>query len=362
MARILVIDDNYDMLSLLETMLQRQAKHEIITSQDGAEGLEKAFESRPNIAIVDVMMPGLSGYDVIKQLRDDPRTREMGIITLTARGQPVDETAAMDAGTDVFLTKPVQAPELMEQIEKLLKQHKTPSRTIVLPIFSLRGGVGVTTIAVNIATLLQQAGRSTVLLDLSPNSSHCAVFLGLRPRHHWGQFLEKAEFTIPQLLLSHPSGLKLLASPPMPMQSGWFDTEELTSLLKDLKETARFVVVDMPTLVNDATLDLLREAPRTLLITGDDPPSLQSTFTTLQALKDYRNQFILVYNANAPGPHLSTEALQNTLRTKLAASLPYEAAQSTALRKGIPLAIATPQSPFIAALKSAIQQALSRSA
>jgi pilus assembly protein CpaE len=357
-ARILVIDDNYDMLTLLETMLQRQARHEVITSQDGEEGLEKAFENKPNIAIVDVMMPGLSGYDVIKQLRDDPRTREMGIITLTARGQPVDKAAAMEAGSDVFLSKPVKVPELIEQIENLLKQQKKPSQALVLPVFSLRGGVGVTTIVVNIATLLQQAGRSTVILDLSPNSGHCAVFLGLRPRHHWGEFLEKTEFSIAQLLLSHASGLKLLAAPPVPMQSGWFNPEELASLLKSLKENARFVVVDMPPLVNDATFDLLQAAPRTLLITGDDPPSLQSTFTTVQALKDYRDHLILVHNANTPGPHPSTEALQNTLRTKLAASLPYEAAQSTALRKGIPLAISTPQSPFISGLKHAIQQAL----
>ncbi len=360
MARILVIDDNYDMLSLLETMLQRQAEHEIITSQDGEEGLEKAFDARPNIAIVDVMMPGLSGYDVIKQLREDPRTREMGIITLTARGQPVDKTAAMEAGTDVFLTKPVQLPELMEQIEKLLKQQKAPGRAIVLPIFSLRGGVGVTTTAVNTATLLQQTGRSTILLDLSPNSGHCAVFLGLRPRYHWGQFLEELDRPVPQLLLSHPSGLKLLAAPPVPMQSGWFSPEELASLLRALKEMARFLVVDMPPLVNDATLNLLQEAPRTLLITGDDPPSLQSTFTTLQALKDYRHHLLAVHNATTSGPHPSIEALQNTLRTQLAASLPYEAAQSAALRKGIPLAILNPQSPFIAGLKRTIQQALSR--
>ncbi|MBN2391064.1 MAG: response regulator, partial [Anaerolineae bacterium] len=73
MSRILIIDDNYDMLSMLKMILERQGKHEVIACTSGQEGLEAAFKELPDVALVDVMMPGMSGYDVVKRLRADPR-------------------------------------------------------------------------------------------------------------------------------------------------------------------------------------------------------------------------------------------------------------------------------------------------
>jgi len=348
------------MLSLLEMILHRQAKHEVILSQDGHEGLEKAFTEKPDIAIIDVMMPGMSGYDVVRQLRADPRTENIGIIMLTARGQPIDKKSALDVGADNYLTKPVQMQELIELVNALLEpKGETPAKSgLIFPVFSLRGGAGVTSIAVNLAILLQQIGGTT-LLDLSPNSGHCALFLGLRPHTHWGHLLEEVETDPDKLSLAHPSGLKLLAAPPIPMQSGWFTDAQLIALLEKLKIMNRFVVIDMPPVLGPTALDLFRESFRVLLISGDDPASLQTTLATLQALQDELKRVVLIHNVIRPGPHPAVDMLQRALKTKLTASVPYDPAQSAALRKGVPLVAIQPQSGMAKALKQTIKVMLS---
>ncbi len=359
MACILVIDDSRDMLSLLETMLKRQTNHDVIVSLDGYEGLEKAFTELPDVAIVDVMMPGMSGYDVIRKLRADPRTKNIGIITLTARGQSVDRTAALEAGANAFLTKPVQVEDLIQEIKALLKQptSSSSSKAWLLPVFSLKGGVGVTTVAVNIATLLQQAGGG-LLLDLSPNSGHCAVALGIRPTRHWGQLLENPQTPVTRVLLQHTQGLQLLAAPPLPAQR-WFTPEQFNHLLSELMSSARFIVVDMPPRLDDITRHVIKIAARTLIITGDDSMCLQSTHATLQVLQEYHERLRIVHNALTPGTHPSVEVLQKALKLNLVASIPYAPEQRKTLRQGVPLALSAPQSPFTTSIKRTIQKMLS---
>ncbi|OQY30248.1 MAG: hypothetical protein B6243_10665 [Anaerolineaceae bacterium 4572_5.2] len=94
MASILVIDDNYDMLEMLRIALSHRGGHRVSLCANGEDGLKLAKSERPDLAIVDVMMPDISGYEVVRQLRSEPKTEDMSIIILTARGQPVDKIAA----------------------------------------------------------------------------------------------------------------------------------------------------------------------------------------------------------------------------------------------------------------------------
>ena len=95
-------------------MLQRLG-HQVITSRDGEQGLRLAAEVQPDLAIIDIMMPGLSGYDVVHELRRNPRTARMPIIILTARSQPMDKHQALRAGANAFIAKPVTAQELADR-------------------------------------------------------------------------------------------------------------------------------------------------------------------------------------------------------------------------------------------------------
>lgn len=349
MARVLIVDDNVDMLEMLRVMLQRMG-HEVILSADGKDGLEKAVTEMPDLAIVDVMMPGLSGYDVVRQLRADRRTANLAIMILTARGQPVDRMAALEAGADDYMAKPVKPAELLQHLEQLLEHGSQKASGKIFSVFSLRGGIGTTTVAVNLALLLRLAGETT-LADLSLNAGHCALALGMRPERHWGLLLEGQEVPVEKLLLPHPSGLKLLATPPLPVRAAWFSEDEVQALLEKLAAQAEYVIVDTPPVLSPEILRILDLAYGIFLISGDDPPGLQTTLATLQVLQDYRSRISVVINAPSPAPHPPLEALQKVLKMPIASEIPFDPAQVPALRRSAPLALSQPETPLVAALK-----------
>lgn len=360
MARILVIDDNYDMLNMLQMVLQRQGNHEAITCSNGQEGLETAFAEQPDLALVDVMMPGMSGYDVVRQLRADPRTENMGIIILTARGQSVDREAAMAAGADDHMAKPADVDELMEHINALLERNIAKEQlkgTMIIPVLSLKGGVGTTTVAINLASVLRQVAPA-VLLDLSPTVGQCAFFLRLRPEKHWGQYLNNPDTAIESLVLKHPSNLQVLLAPPLPTQYGWPNKTQIEAILTPLKAAGRFIVVDMPSLLDPTAQAVLAQARRIVLISGSSPAAVQVTRATLQALQAWQERLIVIHNAFAPGPRPPTDAIQKALRVPLTVDIPYDPAQSTVIRRGMPLAAVQAKTPLVLGIKRIAQMLL----
>jgi pilus assembly protein CpaE len=362
MSRILIIDDNYDMLSMLKMILERQGKHEVIACTNGQEGLEAAFKELPEAALVDVMMPGMSGYDVVKQLRADPRTERMGIIILTARGQSVDREAALAAGADDHMTKPANVEELLKRIDELLDRNKGKAQAInamTLPVFSVKGGVGVTTLAINLANVLQQIAP-TVLLDLAPTIGQCAFLLGMRPEKHWGHYLQDRTTPVASLVQKHPTGLQALLAPPLRGQYGWPNADVVTTILTQLTETARFVIIDMPSLLDPTAQAVLAQAHRILLVSGDDALGIQVARATLQALQEWKERLMVIRNAAAPGPRPPAEAVQKALRVPLAVDIAYDPAQVTVAAKGLPLAAVQPKTPLVLGVKRIAQLLLAR--
>src|SRR5512140_3030388 len=156
MANILVIDDDLDLQQMLRLMLQRGG-HKVITTGDGNDGIAKAKQLKPDLAIVDVMMPGMNGFQVVRQMRNDPDTSNTAILVLTARAQAVDREAALAARADDYMAKPVSPNELLTKVNQLLAQRVVSQGPMqeTIALLSLRGGVGVTSIAVNLALAWQ---------------------------------------------------------------------------------------------------------------------------------------------------------------------------------------------------------------
>ncbi|MEA3310519.1 MAG: response regulator [Chloroflexota bacterium] len=359
MARILIIDDSYDMLELLKAILVQDGKHQVSLSPNGKDGLAQALKEHPDLAIVDVMMPEMNGYEVVRRLRAEPSTANMGIIILTARGQAVDKTAALEAGADHYMSKPVDAQELIDTVTNTLNVPQVPTESAIYPVFSLRGGVGATTLAVNLALLLQQLS-TTVLIDLSPNSGHCAPYLGLRPQYHWGMLIQEntaknIDSSIGSLTLKHSSGLRLLAAPPTPTP-----VEQLTSggtelLLTVLQRYLRFIVVDMPPVINTVSTLLLEKASKVILVSGSDSPSLQTTLHTLKALQEHRDKLVLVLNNVAPGRQLPLAAVQRALHMPVTVQIPYHAPEVATKQAGAPAVPSQPKSPVVVNLQRVVR-------
>jgi DNA-binding response OmpR family regulator len=116
---VLCADDDEDILSLVSLRLER-AGFRVATATDGDEAVEIARSRRPALAVLDVMMPKRTGYEVLTELRADEALRGMKVILLSARVQEGDVARGMDAGADAYLAKPFKAQDLVSKVKELL--------------------------------------------------------------------------------------------------------------------------------------------------------------------------------------------------------------------------------------------------
>ena len=123
-AKILVVEDEPAMVAGLRDNFEFEG-YEVITAQDGVEGLERALEDSPDLVVLDVMMPRMSGLEVCKQLR--AKRASLPIIMLTARGQEIDKVVGLELGADDYVTKPFSIRELLARVKSVLR------RTAALP-------------------------------------------------------------------------------------------------------------------------------------------------------------------------------------------------------------------------------------
>ena len=116
---VLVVDDDKDILELVAFRLER-AGYDVLTAENGEQALALARESQPALVVLDVMMPSMTGYDVVEALRADDRTRDVPVIMLTARVQDADVSRGFDAGADDYIRKPFSPQELRARVEAVL--------------------------------------------------------------------------------------------------------------------------------------------------------------------------------------------------------------------------------------------------
>jgi DNA-binding response OmpR family regulator len=119
--RVLIIDDNRDLLDLITQSLTLLGDYTVVTADNGADGLALAVEMRPDCAVIDVKMPGLDGYQLVRALRGDPDTAGMPLIILTALTQEHYRFAGLLVGADQYLTKPVTPSTLVQAIQEAIR-------------------------------------------------------------------------------------------------------------------------------------------------------------------------------------------------------------------------------------------------
>ena len=121
--RVLIADDNPQGVELLEAYLSG-TDYEIRTAADGEETLRRVADWQPDLILLDIMMPKISGFEVCKRVRSNPATRDTAVLMITALDQPSDVERAVEAGTDDYLTKPINKTELLLRVRSLLTSRK----------------------------------------------------------------------------------------------------------------------------------------------------------------------------------------------------------------------------------------------
>lgn len=119
LKKILVVDDEIHILRIVKYKLESAGYH-VLTALNGAEALDIAREDKPALIFLDIMMPGINGYDVCKELKNDPETKDIIIIMLTAKGQEADKIKGLEVGVDEYITKPFSPQDLLDRTKDLL--------------------------------------------------------------------------------------------------------------------------------------------------------------------------------------------------------------------------------------------------
>src|SRR5205823_7083197 len=116
--KILAVDDERHIVRLVEVNLQR-AGYDVVTAYDGKEALEKVKTENPDLVVLDVMMPYMDGFEVLRNLQADPTTAEIPVIMLTAKAQDADVFRGWQSGVDCYLTKPFNPMELLTFVKRI---------------------------------------------------------------------------------------------------------------------------------------------------------------------------------------------------------------------------------------------------
>jgi pilus assembly protein CpaE len=329
--KILIIDDDLETLRLVGLMLQRQG-YEIISANNGESGIHLAKKEQPDLIVLDVMMPGLDGFNVTKQMRSDPELANTHILMFTAKSQVDDKVAGFEAGADDYLIKPVHPVELVAHIKALLSRRKRdtgslqrPSRGFIVGVISGKGGLGVSTVALNLGTVLFEKTKSeTICAEICPNKGTWGLELGLADNQSLNKIIQRKSEDIDhsyvkQNLVKSGMGVNLLlSSPTFSNNSVDIDINQLALLVNYLSELSQILVIDLGVGNAEIIEHLLKACDEIVVVTEAQPIPIEKTKYLLDEFDKYgytknKHLDILVNNRVRADIQLSITQVQEKL-------------------------------------------------
>jgi pilus assembly protein CpaE len=247
-----------DTLRLVGLMLERQG-YEVIAANNGTQAVKMAINEQPDMILLDVMMPDMDGYEVTRQLRQNPVTTNVPIIMFTAKTQIDDKLLGFEVGADDYLTKPTQPRELFAHVKAVLSrtvktQDTTPTkdRGLSIGILSTKGGLGVTTLTLNLGIAIHKRTQNDVIVaEFRPGQGTLSLELGYLQPEGLNRLLETnvAEMTpktIGKELVTHNSGVQILLSSHNPSDAKYICKATIfEAIAKKLPYLARFTLIDL---------------------------------------------------------------------------------------------------------------------
>jgi len=357
-ASILAVDDDPVNLKVVEHVLSAEG-HTILQARNGPEALAAIERERPDLVVLDVMMPEMNGYEVCRRVRRNPAIADVLIILLTAHSSVESRLQGYEAGADDFMGKPFHPGELQAHVQALLRRRgPAPQASLPAPpskrgkttaFYSLRGGVGVTSLATNVAvTLTQLWGTPAVLVDLALICGQSAMLLNQTLRHTWADLApipleDVTRDLVEQVLMPHDTGVRTLAAPQSSEMAELVTAPTVERVLEMLSGAHPYVVVDLPHDFRETTLAALDAADEIVLLFAPDMSSVYAAKRALDtfAMLDYpRERISLLMNWTFEKRGLARKSIESALGVQVKYVMPYvESLFVEALNRGIPAVV-----------------------
>ncbi|MDQ6669579.1 MAG: response regulator [Chloroflexota bacterium] len=369
MATILIADDEADIRGLLSITLSRRG-HTVLQAETGPAALSLVEQIVPDLAILDVNLPGIEGTQIARRMRANPATASVPIMILTALSNEADTLAGFAAGADDYVTKPFNPRQLAARVQALLARGGTSAGPLaraqgrLIAVTGPKGGCGRTMIAVNMALAAVKTGAGAgdaLLLDGHLTHGDVDVHLDLRSTTTIRDLVPYTGHVdvaaLQSALVRHHSGLRVLLRPRAAGEAELISSSLWEEILQIATAIGETVIVDLgPGYEDDRTLATLEAASLVLLVTTPDVSALRSArqFLTLAPrLGVERRRARVVLNRAHPQSGLSAKDAADALGIKISEleQLPDVGAVGMSyVNRGIPVLDADPNLPLARAL------------
>jgi pilus assembly protein CpaE len=293
--KILVVDDDIDTLRLVGLMLQRQG-YQIAAANNGQQALAMAESEKPDLILLDVMMPDMDGYEVTRRLRANPAISTIPIIMFTAKSQVDDKVSGFESGADDYLTKPTQPRELFAHIKAVLsrgiKARPAPTATAavagnrghVIGVLAVKGGMGVSTLAVNFAISLRlRTKKEVILAEFRPGEGSLSLDLGYMKPEGMSRLLERKpkEITAAETeaeLMTHSSGVRMLLATFQPSDARYTTAvDHFNTMTQCMAYQADYIVLDLGPGIPPITNKVLNSCDELVVLLESHPYTIMRT-------------------------------------------------------------------------------------
>ncbi len=360
--RILVVDDDAAILQLLRLILSNEG-YAVISTANGEDAYEKAAQQIPDLAIVDVLLPGMDGYALCRKLRQNPGTRSLPIIMLTAHGDVADRIKGFEAGADDFIIKPFENKELTYRVRNLLARAQalppdkvqTAHHGKIISVFGAKGGVGKTTVAVNLAIALKRrTNKKVVLLDADLSFGDVGVQMNLPVVRSVIDLANRVEDIdadlVEQVLVSHNTGIRILLSPYNRERGDLVTGEHIKKILEVLAAQYDYILVDNHSSYDDRTLTTLERSDLVLLVVTPEIGPLMNTsyfMEIAESLGIALSKLRLVLNRANSNVGIESSEIERSLHQHIDFRINTGgAAVVQSVNRGAPILAAQPNHPF----------------
>jgi len=295
-GRILLVDDEPDVLLVMRYALEQEG-YEVLPAETGSEALRLVDAEHTDLVILDIMLPDVDGVELLRRIRQRHNSLVLPVIMLSAKSQVSTKVEALEAGADEYVVKPVHAEELVARVASLVRRSRlagAASRTPegrVLVFLGAKGGVGTTTVALNVAAGLSREGRSVIVAELRGDPGTCALQMGVSPREDVTNLLVMDPVLIGRkelegCLVPVPAfGLRALFGPQSSSAYSTVEPALAQAIVTGLASMADEVVIDLPSCMTGAGQEAIRKSDVVILVVEREPFAIMCAERTVEWLR-----------------------------------------------------------------------------